>query len=186
MSKLNWSNINNEVENDGRVVVVPRTPDFDHPYAHRVPTPPRRSTSTSRPTAHKPIPPQHAQPRSNPVTLGLIVAVAAVVVISAAAFWVMTREHKPSLRERQMVAANLANSPVISYEETAKDFVDTLNVSTVRVAGNQTRANLNGKLYKVGDVIENSEGIIFIGADPDGEYLLFRAANGETLFRPIK
>ncbi len=98
----------------------------------------------------------------------------------------MTREHKPSLRERQMVAANLANSPVISYEETAKDFVDTLNVSTVRVAGNQTRANLNGKLYKVGDVIENSEGIIFIGADPDGEYLLFRAANGETLFRPIK
>ncbi|WP_309387673.1 hypothetical protein [Cerasicoccus frondis] len=185
MPKINWSRVSHNTHtDDGRVVVVPRTPDFDRPFAGRVPTPPPRTKSQHTPRVSPPAPAPKPQSRSNPILLGICIAVGSIITVSGAAYWVMSQDYKPSLQERQMVSANLAEAH-LAAQETAQDFVNSLQVSTVRLAGDQTRASLNGTLYRVGDLVDEHHGLVFVGADPDGEFLLFRDSEQQTHFYPL-
>ncbi|GHB98425.1 hypothetical protein [Cerasicoccus arenae] len=70
----------------------------------------------------------------------------------------------------------------LDYASTPQEFVNRATVNGVRLGGRGTRAIINGALYHVGDVVAPEMGLVFVGHDPDGEYLLFRDASSRTIF----
>lgn len=177
MAQLNWPKDHDAADEYRRVVVVPQTPDYDHPYARRVPTPPQRNRATPKATILAPPPAR----RSNPAKMGLALAVGAILAICGAAYFVMTSDHAPTREEKLAVSNRLAaNAAEATVVETPADYLSVIDVTSVRLAGDQTRAVIDGKVYKVGDVINEHHGLKLVGHDPDGEYLLFRDNQEQT------
>ncbi len=116
--------------------------------------------------------------------MGIVIAIVAFALITFGGLWFMRREHEPSAQERQLLAAKLASAQMAA-QETPKDFIDAMDITMVRLAGDQTRANINGELYRVGQMIDEHHGIVFVGSDPDGEFLLFRDDENQTHFYPL-
>jgi len=69
-----------------------------------------------------------------------------------------------------------------NFASTPQEFVDRAKVNGVRLDGRKTKAIINGDMYRVGDVVAPEIGLVFVGHDPDGEYLLFRDAKKRTVF----
>jgi len=174
MSQLRWPDNYQDEASERRVVVVPRTPNYDHPYAQRVPKPPPRRNQPVRERSSTVAAPA-AAPRRNPAKLGLILAIGAVVALCGAAYFVMSGDYKADYRDQQAVRADLRNAPVLTFdEETPGEFIKSLDITSVRLASDQSRASINGQIFRVGDIINEQHGLVFAGHDPDGEYLLFK------------
>ncbi|GHC10180.1 hypothetical protein [Cerasicoccus arenae] len=175
MPNLNWPTESRNAQPSERVVVVPRTPDYDHPYA-RVPKPP--------PIRSKPkvtVVPPPLQRKASPVPFSLLLAVGVILAICGAAYYVMSKDYTPTAQDRKLVNAHLA-VPEIMANETPADFVKAMDVQSVRLASGQSRASINGKVYRVGDVVDEYHGLVFVGHDPDGEFLLFRDPEQQVHF----
>lgn len=71
---------------------------------------------------------------------------------------------------------------LVKVAKTPQEFVNRAQVNGVRLSGRQSRAIINGSLYNVGDVVAPELGLVFVGHDPDGEYLLFRDPSKRTVF----
>ncbi len=74
----------------------------------------------------------------------------------------------------------------IYFADSAQEFLDRATVNGVRFGGKQTRAIINGNIYQVGDTVSADIGLVFVGHDPDGEYLLFQDADKRTIFLKVK
>lgn len=70
----------------------------------------------------------------------------------------------------------------LEYATTPQEFLNNAKVNGVRLGGRSTKAIINGAVYRVGDVVAPEMGLVFVGHDPDGEYLLFRDAERRTVF----
>jgi len=81
--------------------------------------------------------------------------------------------------------ANLEGIPEIGATETPEAYLDRISISGVRLAQEQTSLVIDGYIYRVGDVVNESVGIRFVGHDPDGEYLIFEDAAGVPHLLPL-
>lgn len=70
----------------------------------------------------------------------------------------------------------------LEVAKTPQEFINRAKINGVRLSGSRTRAIINGTLYHVGDIVAPEMGLILIGHDPDGEYLLFRDGQKRTVF----
>lgn len=180
MSQIRWPEQYQETPPTGRVVVVPRTPDYDHPYSQRIPHPPaQRNRPRRQPTVTVVTPPP--APRRSVARFGLFLTICIIITICGTAYYVMTGNYDADYQQTQAVRHDLRDAPVLTFEEeTPGQFVKTLDINSVRLAADQSRASINGVIYKVGDVIDAHHGLVFAGHDPDGEYLLFRDADNRV------
>lgn len=74
----------------------------------------------------------------------------------------------------------------LAYARNAEEFKRFATVNSVRAAGTRTKAVINGEVFRIGDVIAPQMGLVFVGVDPDGQYLLFRDAQKRTVFLQVK
>lgn len=167
-------------------MVAARAPDYDRPYYSR--HHPQR-------TEHVVVSPPPTAPKQSGwlgklVLMTATLAVAIVSVMLALPHLVAQDTHSalasdaPSDVAAMALVAPESIAPLDRPEhaETARAFLDRSTVSSARLAARDSRAIINGQLYRVGEVVNESLGLVFAGHDPDGEFLLFRDQGGQTYF----
>ncbi|WP_309398184.1 hypothetical protein [Cerasicoccus maritimus] len=93
---------------------------------------------------------------------------------------------QPALMALEAAQAADPRRTDIEFADTAQEFLDRATVNGVRFGGKQTRAIINGSIYHVGDTVAEDIGLVFVGHDPDGEYLLFQDSDKQTVFLKVK
>ncbi|WP_309398183.1 hypothetical protein [Cerasicoccus maritimus] len=66
-----------------------------------------------------------------------------------------------------------------------RTFAQVATVNSVRLSGSSTKATINGKLFRMGEVVAPSLGLKLVGYDSAGKYLVFRDAAGRQVVLPI-
>lgn len=94
--------------------------------------------------------------------------------------------NQPALIAVENIVAEDPRRNDIEFAGNHQQFLDRAQVNGVRFGGKHTRAIINGNMYYVGDVVAPDLGLVFVGHDPDGEYLLFRDASNRTVFLNVK
>lgn len=92
---------------------------------------------------------------------------------------------QPALMTVETAKAADPRKTDIDFADNAQEFVDRATVNGVRFSGKRTRAIINGTIYHVGDVVASDIGLVFVGHDPDGEYLLFQDGDKRTVFLKV-
>ncbi len=69
------------------------------------------------------------------------------------------------------------------YDFKIQDLIDEMQVLGYRSAGINSRLLMNGRVFKIDDIIDNERGIRFIGSD--GESLVFEAPSGYRYRKPL-
>ncbi len=69
------------------------------------------------------------------------------------------------------------------YDFKIQNLIDELQVLGYRSAGVNSRLLMNGRVFKIDDIIDNERGIRFIGSD--GESLVFEAPSGYRYRKPL-
>ncbi|WP_309381658.1 hypothetical protein [Cerasicoccus frondis] len=163
----------------------------------------RGNISRAAPAVQEMMRQERREMRKRMVAKGITVAAVLVVVISIAGFFlnktaeaswdVMTGAKTPVATSQQptlmMVEAPESEDPRVTdidFAGTSEEFLDRAKVNGVRFGGKRTRAIINGSIYHVGDVVAPEIGLVFVGHDPDGEYLLFRDSDSRTVFLKVK
>ncbi len=73
--------------------------------------------------------------------------------------------------------------PEPQYDYKIQDFVDQLQVFGYRSAGDDSRLLMNGRVYKLNDIVDNERGLKFLGNE--GENLIFEAPSGYRYSKPL-
>ncbi|MEO0794463.1 MAG: hypothetical protein AAFX93_04855 [Verrucomicrobiota bacterium] len=74
------------------------------------------------------------------------------------------------------------NLPDLNTRESPEELLTRITISSIRLAGEQSRIVVDGTIHTVGDIINEEVGLIFVGHDPDAEYLLFKDTQENVLF----
>lgn len=69
------------------------------------------------------------------------------------------------------------------YDFKIQDLIDEMQVLGYRSAGINTRLLMNGRVFKIDDIVDNERGIRFLGSD--GESLVFEAPSGYRYRKPL-
>ncbi len=70
-----------------------------------------------------------------------------------------------------------------TYDFKIQNLIDELQVLGYRSAGVNSRLLMNGRVFKLNDIIDNERGIRFIGSD--GESIVFEAPSGYRYYKPL-
>ena len=73
----------------------------------------------------------------------------------------------PAPRASAAEVAHAPATPPPSHAELAQSFVDSLRVTGVRAAGTDSKALVDGHIYRVNDVLDRALGIRLVQVDPD-------------------
>ncbi|MGE9297149.1 MAG: hypothetical protein ACQKBV_12765 [Puniceicoccales bacterium] len=164
-------------------VVTPRSVDYDHPYAAKAPQPKfQYNVDISQPVAYKAVAKQPLLSKRIKQAIHILVLLG---LGSAFMFFIAQKVTAPVPVDAETVA--LLNPipsdlPELGLSESPEEFLNRVSFSGIRLAAAESRIMIDGYIYKVGDVINESLGLVFVGHDPDGEYLLFNDAEGRTHF----
>jgi len=81
-------------------------------------------------------------------------------------------------------SATIAETPAEpAYDFKIQNLIDEMQVLGYRSAGINSRLLMNGRVFKIDDIIDNERGIRFIGSD--GESLVFEAPSGYRYRKPL-
>lgn len=70
-----------------------------------------------------------------------------------------------------------------AYDYKIQDLIDEMQVLGYRSAGMNSRLLMNGRVYKINDLVNNEHGLRFIGSD--GESLVFETPSGYRYRKPL-
>ncbi len=76
-----------------------------------------------------------------------------------------------------------AETPSPEFDFKIQDFVDQLQIFGYRSAGADSRLLMNGRVYKLNDIVDNERSLKFIRSD--GEKLYFEAPSGYRYPKPL-
>jgi hypothetical protein len=83
----------------------------------------------------------------------------------------------PTVAETPVPPRAVPKGPSAATTAAFRTWVDAVQISGV-VSGSSPRAIINGRLVKMGDVIDPTQGIIFDGVDAEHKEVVFRTNNG--------
>jgi hypothetical protein len=83
----------------------------------------------------------------------------------------------PTVSEAPVPVRVAPSGPSAATVAAFRAWVDGVQISGV-VSGRSPRAIINGRLVKMGDVIEPNQGIVFDGVDSERKEVVFRTNNG--------
>ncbi len=69
------------------------------------------------------------------------------------------------------------------YDFKIQDLIDEFQVLGYRSAGPNSRLLMNGRVYKIGDIVDNERGLRFVGSE--GDDLVFEAPSGYQYRKPL-
>lgn len=189
MPSLRWPKGDQDAPASRRAAMAPRTANYEHPYTQRIPKPPPIESEALRQRGMQPAygdaslrpttPPPMA--RRNPARFGLYLSLGCAVTLCSVGYFVLSANYSASHAEAESIRQSLRNSVPMAYdEETPAQYVRSLDITSVRLAEAETRASINGQIYRAGELINERHGLILLGPDENGESLLFRDADGQV------